>query len=322
MTEQPDKADSKRAGQQERKEDVPASIPVVDASKTSAVEFVRSFELDHRPCLIRGLTDNWVAMKTDSAQSWSRESLLGRFGNEPFDIGTKKHSYQTLREFVQYADSTKEDSPRYVFEGKYGERYPALLKDYSVPAVFADDYMSYLAGGGGSGSSALLPYYRWFLVGGPRSGFTMHQDPNETSAWNALVVGVKRWVMLPPSTPAALVAVPKAAGAATAASVSAAAGAAASSSGGVEAKAPAASGDDSATGEVDSDGDDADDKYEGSAFEWFRDVYPKVRFWFASGLGFPIDCSGVSQLKPRATELGMLECVQRPGETMFVPHNW
>ena len=33
------------------------------------------------------------------------------------------------------------------------------------------------------------------------SGFTCHQDPHGTCAWNALIYGRKRWACLPPSTP-------------------------------------------------------------------------------------------------------------------------
>src|SRR4051794_23998386 len=121
-----------------------------------------------------------------------------------------------LRDFVTYCDATSDPSPtcvllailllrllltstscvtgsaimrlrcRYVFEPKFGERYPELLKDYTVPS-FALDYLEYLVT-----SDAARPYYRWFLVGGKNSGFGLHQDPNLTSAWNACIVGRKR----------------------------------------------------------------------------------------------------------------------------------
>lgn len=42
------------------------------------------------------------------------------------------------------------------------------------------------------------PTYRWILVGPPKSGSTFHQDPNSTSAWNAVVSGAKKWILYPP----------------------------------------------------------------------------------------------------------------------------
>ncbi|KAL8290275.1 hypothetical protein RQP46_003214 [Phenoliferia psychrophenolica] len=42
------------------------------------------------------------------------------------------------------------------------------------------------------------PDYRWLIVGPTRSGSTWHQDPNGTSAWNAVTVGSKAWIMFSP----------------------------------------------------------------------------------------------------------------------------
>ena len=48
------------------------------------------------------------------------------------------------------------------------------------------------------------PPYRWVLIGVPGTGGRVHKDHAGTSAWNAVVVGTKRWVFFPPSTEASL----------------------------------------------------------------------------------------------------------------------
>jgi len=45
------------------------------------------------------------------------------------------------------------------------------------------------------------PHWRWVIIGPARSGSTFHKDPNGTCAWNAPIVGRKKWIFLPPDCP-------------------------------------------------------------------------------------------------------------------------
>jgi hypothetical protein len=40
--------------------------------------------------------------------------------------------------------------------------------------------------------------YRWFLVGSKGCGVVPHTDPGGTCAWNAIILGSKRWIFFPP----------------------------------------------------------------------------------------------------------------------------
>jgi len=42
------------------------------------------------------------------------------------------------------------------------------------------------------------PDHTWLIVGPKRSGSVFHIDPNATHAWNATIVGKKRWIFYPP----------------------------------------------------------------------------------------------------------------------------
>ena len=65
-----------------------------------------------------------------------------------------------------------------------------------VPALFREDLL-HLAG------EHRRPPYKWVVIGPPRSGACLHVDPLSTHAWNALLVGRKRWALYPPEVPKA-----------------------------------------------------------------------------------------------------------------------
>lgn len=88
-----------------------------------------------------------------------------------------------------------DESPLYLFDpSAFRSTSGTLGNDFDVPQFLPRDLFE-LLGVEGNGAR---PNFRWLIVGAQRSGSFFHQDPNATSAWNAVVVGEKRWVFYPP----------------------------------------------------------------------------------------------------------------------------
>lgn len=68
---------------------------------------------------------------------------------------------------------------------QFGEVAPGLLKDYSIPYLFQEDFFDIL-------ETDQRPPFRWLIIGPERSGASWHVDPALTSAWNTLLSGRKR----------------------------------------------------------------------------------------------------------------------------------
>lgn len=127
-------------------------------------------------------------------RAWTPRNLVRRFPTRQFDLGDEAGSTCTISQLLAASDPAS-----YIFDALPAAD-DALLGDYSAPAgapaAPEQDPLHYLVT-----SPQLRPRFRWFLVGVRGSGFTAHQDPHGTCAWNALVHGRKRWAVLPPDTP-------------------------------------------------------------------------------------------------------------------------
>lgn len=154
------------------------------------------------PAILEGALDTWPAVG-----QWTLANLLQEYRDTDFVVGAAldsaenadqaKHIAVTmaLREYCEYAQTQQDDCPLYIFDDAFLESGNALAASYARPTCLAEDLMDVLGPG-------LRVPYRGLLIGAERSGTSMHVDVLETSAWNTLVSGRKRWVLFPPCTAA------------------------------------------------------------------------------------------------------------------------
>ncbi|XP_027364189.1 F-box protein At1g78280 isoform X2 [Abrus precatorius] len=141
-----------------------------------------------KPVMLTGLADTWPAR-----DKWTIDQLLLNYGDVAFKISQRSSRKISMKfkDYVSYIKVQHDEDPLYIFDEKFGEVAPSLLKDYSVPHLFQEDFFDIL-------DTDKRPSYRWLIIGPERSGASWHVDPALTSAWNTLLVGRKRWALYPP----------------------------------------------------------------------------------------------------------------------------
>jgi len=171
------------------------------ASDLDAATFVRRIVGGNRPVLIEGLAEGWPAMEWGSADEGPAQ--------EPAPLGTRvarvfvralqwalvrKARHQTPQVSACLERSLALDLNR---EPGLAALRALLLRGFGVPNVFADDMLSDPAACEYNSTYA----HRWLLAGAAGSGSCFHVDPFNTSAWNTVISGSKRWALYPPSQP-------------------------------------------------------------------------------------------------------------------------
>lgn len=143
-----------------------------------------SADLPREPVVLTNAIDDWPAL-----QHWRSIDTLGARladAGAPFRAEAATTMLATYAAYMSAC--AQEDQPLYLF---HAAPMPTPLDtDWRTPSLFDEDLFSVLDP---------RPDHKWLIVGPPRSGSTMHKDPNATSAWNAVVVGSKAWVCLDPS---------------------------------------------------------------------------------------------------------------------------
>jgi hypothetical protein len=160
----------------------------VSADDISVAEFETLYERPGKPVIITGVVSRWPAF-----ERWGLEALRARFGSTPFHVGGHE---MTLAAYLDYALSSVDEQPLYLFDKSFADRAPEMAAEYNVPPLFAPerDLFAQLP-------AECRPDYRWLIIGGARSGSLWHVDPNASAAWNGLIRGRKKWLLCPPQAP-------------------------------------------------------------------------------------------------------------------------
>ncbi|KAI8377961.1 uncharacterized protein BYT42DRAFT_572326 [Radiomyces spectabilis] len=97
-------------------------VPRIDYRKMSKSEFIDKYEAKNVPVVITHATDHW------KAANWSEEYLLEQYGSHLFKVGEdddENNVYMKMKHFLHYCkhEGKRDDSPLYIFDsGFYKDR--------------------------------------------------------------------------------------------------------------------------------------------------------------------------------------------------------
>eukprot|EP00928_Gymnodinium_smaydae_P000883 TRINITY_DN10324_c0_g1_i2.p1 TRINITY_DN10324_c0_g1~~TRINITY_DN10324_c0_g1_i2.p1 ORF type:complete len:503 (+),score=124.84 TRINITY_DN10324_c0_g1_i2:74-1582(+) len=169
-------------------------IPRVKRSEITPEWFYENYASKNLPVIIEGGCADWPAMN-----AWAIDKLEERFRHVAFKVGEASKGKKLRMKFKYYADylrQQRDDNPLYLFETDVNDNahIKPLVDDYVVPDLFPHDWLNLV-------NHDARPPWRWWCIGPKRSGTTVHIDPLNTSAWNAVTHGRKRWVLFEPEVP-------------------------------------------------------------------------------------------------------------------------
>ena len=114
----------------------PDNIQRISLADLTPATYLTRFAIPNIPFII---TD---AVRTWPAAQWTTASLLDQHADRAFKVG----AYQmTLRDYLSYCRLSCDESPLYLFDSGFGEKYPRLVEEYSVPWCFEEDMFGLLA---------------------------------------------------------------------------------------------------------------------------------------------------------------------------------
>lgn len=178
---------------------IPSANRIARLPDLTYTEFAESWVT--KPFILTEPVKQWPIYRT-----WDLDFLREKYSDVAFRAEAVDWPLRTYLEYMSACDG--DESPLYLFDRAFAEKMQLTVgdnsssssatdptPDYTPPTCFGPDAFTHL------GSSR--PDHRWLIIGPARSGSTFHQDPNATSAWNAVLRGKKYWILFPPSSSSA-----------------------------------------------------------------------------------------------------------------------
>lgn len=153
----------------------------------SCDEFVEQYAMLGKPVVLTGLMQDWEA-----ARLWNFEYFKRRHGDVTIAARCSDDYERTITmPLAAYIDSLGNPHMHfYLKDWVFEDDIPDLLAQYRVPRHFVN-WTRRLP-------DKWQPKWRWLYIGPASSASHLHVDFLLTSAWNALFVGSKRWLVYSP----------------------------------------------------------------------------------------------------------------------------
>ena len=154
--------------------------------------FVEEYEKRNRPVIISDFIDSeWKSAKSNWASLSAFASRLGNPADVVLDCGSYSMSLSDFQNYLNSEMSKLDESPIFVFDTKKFSTNSVWQSDYTPIPLFGKDLFDLL-------DPPHRPDNKWILIGGPGASSKWHVDPNSTNAWNAVISGEKKWILVPP----------------------------------------------------------------------------------------------------------------------------
>jgi hypothetical protein len=160
----------------------------------SLSDFLRDYAQPRKPVVLIDLADDWPAME------WGRVGAFEKGGPALKTVQTIVRAFQWgLERNPQYQTPQVSNclAKSLYLDLNKNPQHKLVRKmvhcGYSTPDIFRTDFFR-------ACSKVYNKSYarRWLLIASAGSGSCFHIDPFNTSAWNTVLTGSKRWAMYPP----------------------------------------------------------------------------------------------------------------------------